>query len=554
MLDLKNKIHQILPKLKQLQSVDNTLVNTLYTLSIKSLLTAIVFTILITIFLYSELTYSIVLWCSVLVLLLSFRLYHAYLFKTTPQRHSIETWYKRFMIFAFITGVMVSMLGAVFIHYLNDYYQLFVLASLLGLTAGATTSLSSDLRISIVYISILMLPLIISMTMIHSSLSFILPVLMILFYLSQILMIFNSYTQSKEIKELKGQQSLLNNLFSEVPLGMFSYDKDLNILYANRYLHKMFNYKDKDLIGLNLNSLRDTRIKDISHNVLTQGPQSYTGPYVAINGDQFWLETIWIPFKDVNDTILGGVGIIEDKTKEHMNQKELKSLHLSLQDQVEKNQFLLAENKQFIADMVHQIRTPLSVIMTNTSLIEMSSEPKVSPYVTQINSAISMLSNAYEDLSYIISNDTMEYKPIEIDLTHFLNDRIDFFKVIAQANDKTINTHIVKDIWITMNDTELERLIDNNLSNAIKHSYDKSTIEVILEKGHSETILKFISKGETISDVSMIFDKGYTETHNAKRSLGLGLSMVKTICEKNCTHYYAHSEDGINTFTYIFKS
>lgn len=550
----KDKLRHILSKLKQLLPIDNTLVSTLYTLSIKSLLTAIVFTILITIFLYSELTYRIVLWCSVLVLFLSFRLYQAYLFKTTPQIYSVETWYKKFMIFAFVTGVMVSTLGAVFIHYLNDYYQLFVLASLLGLTAGATTSLSSDFRIAIVYISIIMLPLIISMSMIHTSLAFILPVLLTLFYLSQILMIYNSYTQEKEIKELKGQQSLLNNLFSEVPLGMFSYDKDLNVLYANKYLHKMFNYKDKDLVGMNLNTLRDTKIIDISHHVLTEGPQSYRGPYVAINGDQFWLETIWLPFKDVNDATLGGVGIIEDKTKDHMNQEELKSLHLTLQDQVEKNQFLLDENKQFIADMVHQIRTPLSVIMTNSSLIEMSSEPKVSPYVTQINSAISMLSNSYEDLSYIISNDTMEYKPIDVDLTHFLKERIAFFEVIAQANEKTIHATIANGIQITMNDTELERLIDNNLSNAIKHSSDKSEIKIILEKTNSDTTLKFISNGKNINNISMIFDRNYTETHSAKRSLGLGLSMVKTIGEKNSIDYSATSEEGITTFIYIFKS
>ncbi len=550
----KDKLRHILSTLTRLQPVDNALVSTLYTLSIKSLLTAIIFTLLITIFLYSELTYSIVLWCSILVLFLSFRLYHAYLFKTTPQIYSVEIWYKKFMIFALITGVMVSMLGAVYIHYLNDYYQLFVLASLLGLTAGATTSLSSDVRIAIVYISIIMLPLIISMAMLHTSLAFILPTLLTLFYLSQILMIFNSYTQGKEINELKGQQNLLNNLFSEVPLGMFSYDKDLNILYANRYLHKMFNYKDRDLVGLNLSVLRDKKFIDISHNVLTEGPQSYTGPYVAIKGDQFWLETIWLPFKDSNDVVLGGVGIIENKTKEHMNQKELESLHLTLQEQVEKNQFLLAENKQFIADMVHQIRTPLSVIMTNTSLIEMSSEPKVSPYVTQINSAISMLSNAYEDLSYIISNDTMEYKPIDIDLTHFLQERIHFFDVIAQANEKTIEATIANDILIMMNDTELERLIDNNISNAIKHSSDKSDIKIILEKTNADTILKFISTGKNINNVLMIFDRNYTETHSAKRSLGLGLSMVKTICEKNSIDYSATSEEGINTFTYIFKS
>jgi signal transduction histidine kinase len=164
-----------------------------------------------------------------------------------------------------------------------------------------------------------------------------------------------------------------------------------------------------------------------------------------------------------------------------------------------------------------------------------------------------MLSNSYEDLSYIISNDTIEYKPIELDFTDFINERIDFFEVIAQANEKTIHANIANDVRVTMNDTELERLIDNNLSNAIKHGSDKSEIEIVLEKNGSEIVLKFISRGENIRDVTKLFDKNYTESYGAKRSLGLGLNMVKTICEKNNIDYSAHSEKGINTFTYIFK-
>ena len=104
-----------------------------------------------------------------------------------------------------------------------------------------------------------------------------------------------------------------------------------------------------------------------------------------------------------------------------------------------------------------------------------------------------------------------------------------------------------------MNDTELERLIDNNLSNAIKHSYDKSEIEIVLEKNHSEIILQFISKGKGIRDIAKIFDKNYTESYHAKRNLGLGLNMVKSICEKSHINYSVHSKDETNIFTYIFN-
>ena len=545
---------QIFSKLKQLQPIDKSVVSTLYTLSEKSLLTAIIFTILITSFLYSELAESILIWCIVLVSFLMFRLYNAYLYRKTPQMHTLETWHKKFMITAFITGVIVSSLNFAYIHHLDPYHQLFVLASLLGLAAGATTSLSSDFRIAIVYISLIMIPLIVSLLIINTSTSIMLTVLMVLFFLSQIAMILNNYIEQKKVTELKVQKNLLNNLFSEAPLGMFSYDKNLNILYANRQLCDMFEYKDKIRTGMNINALFDPEIEEVFETILTEGTQTYSGPYTTLNDSYRWIDITGFAFKNTNDEILGGIGIIEDKTEKYRAKKELESLHVKLKNQIEHNQLLLDENKQFIADMVHQIRTPLSVIMTNSSLIEMKSDKQVSSYITQINSAINMLSNSYEDLSYIISNDIIEYKPVEIDLSNFLNDRIEFFNVIAEANKKVISTNILNDLKVSINDTELERLVDNNLSNAIKHSNDQSEIKVVLErKSNPGIILKFISKGNNIHHVNKLFDRDYTENNEAKRSLGLGLNMVKIICEKNNIEYSAHSKDNINTFTYIFK-
>jgi signal transduction histidine kinase len=546
---------QLLSKLKQMQPIDQSVVSTLYTLSEKSLLTAIIFTILITSFLYSELEESILIWCCILVSFLLYRIYNAYRYRKTPEIHSLERWHKKFMISAFITGVIVSSLNFAYIHLLDPYHQLFVLASLLGLTAGATTSLSSDFRIAIVYISLIMIPLIVSLLILSTSTSLMLAVLMVLFFLSQIAMIFNNYIEQKKVTQLKEQKNLLDNLFSQAPLGMFSYDNSLKTLYANQQLRDMFEYKNLPKTGEELHSLFNSTILDVFQNVLTQGTQSYSGPYITAKGQDHWIKITAFSFKNTTDDTIGGIGIIEDKTKEYTNKKELEALHLKLQKQIEHNQLLLDENKQFIADMVHQIRTPLSVIMTNSSLIEMNTDKKVSSYITQINSAINMLSNSYEDLAYTISNDTIEYKPVDIDLSDFLNERIDFFEVIAQANEKVISVDVAQGLKTSMNDTELERLIDNNISNAIKHSHDGSEIKIILEKkSNPGIILQFISKGKNIQDISKLFHKNYTESHGAKRSLGLGLNMVKIICEKNDRKYSVESKDNINTFSYIFPN
>jgi len=115
---------------------------------------------------------------------------------------------------------------------------------------------------------------------------------------------------------------LLHNLFSEAPLGMFSYDENLNILDANKHLHSMFGHKNNTIAGMNLNSLPNTHFLGVFNNALTQGPKSYTGPCATINGNYFWLEATGFPFKSTNNTIIGGIGMIEDKTKEHTDTKK----------------------------------------------------------------------------------------------------------------------------------------------------------------------------------------------------------------------------------------
>lgn len=228
---------------------------------------------------------------------------------------------------------------------------------------------------------------------------------------------------------------------------------------------------------------------------------------------------------------------------------EYNKLYDSFYNEINKNKLLLNENKQFIADMVHQIRTPLSVIMMNSSLIEINSNNKVNSFLEQINSSINMLSNSYEDLAYIISHDTVEYKPKLINLTNFLVNRIKFFDQIASANFKNITYQISSDIYIYMNDIELERLIDNNISNAIKHSRKNSEISIYLNTNDENITLSFESYGKAISNIKKIFEKNYSE-NNAKRSLGLGLYMVKIICGKNNISYTVASRTDKNSFLY----
>ncbi len=232
---------------------------------------------------------------------------------------------------------------------------------------------------------------------------------------------------------------------------------------------------------------------------------------------------------------------------------EYNKLVISIKKEIELNKTLLVENRMFIADTVHQIRTPLSVIMMNSDLIKMAQiDNESEEFINQIYASINMLTNSYEDLAYITSHDTIEYNKMHLSLSDILRKRVNFFSTIANVNHKMILVMIEESIFYDINQIELERLIDNNISNAIKYAKTQEPITVELKKHDDEVRLSFYSYGEAIKDITMIFEKSYRENEE-KRGLGLGLHMVKGICEKYDVTYEVKYRNNQNIFTYIFK-
>jgi len=229
------------------------------------------------------------------------------------------------------------------------------------------------------------------------------------------------------------------------------------------------------------------------------------------------------------------------------------SLHYKLNKEIEKNKNLLELNRRFIVDTIHQIRTPLNVIMLNTDLLKLEIKDKnVHEIMEEIDAAVAMLNNSYEDLAYLSSNNTaITYKPAHIDISQVLKERVNFFSTIAKVNDKKLLVDIDEGIVIYINRIEFERIVDNNISNAIKYSTEEE-IEITLKKEGERAVLKFASYGEEIKDPEKIFEKNYREqTH--KRGLGLGLNIVKNICDKYGIKYRVYYENDMNVFEYIFK-
>ena len=131
--------------------------------------------------------------------------------------------------------------------------------------------------------------------------------------------------------------------------------------------------------------------------------------------------------------------------------------------------------------------------------------------------------------------------------------RITFFSTISRVSHKEIQATIEEDIFTHINHIELERIIDNNISNGMKYAIKNKPITISLLQSNDVAILAIKTYGSQIKDKNKIFEKNFREDE-AKRGLGLGLNMVKNICEKYHISYNVAYEDGQNIFTYVFQS
>jgi signal transduction histidine kinase len=153
-------------------------------------------------------------------------------------------------------------------------------------------------------------------------------------------------------------------------------------------------------------------------------------------------------------------------------------------------------------------------------------------------------------MEFIIKKEKDEYKIEILDLEEILENRIEYFKIIAIMNNRKLILNINSECQVKISQVELIRLIDNNISNAIKYSTPNSEIEISLE----ENCLEFKSFGTPIKNPKKIFSKYYRE-NSVVGGYGLGLNIVKSIAKKyNIEYFVKFDEKNRNIFTYVFKS
>lgn len=280
----------------------------------------------------------------------------------------------------------------------------------------------------------------------------------------------------------------------------------------------------------------------------------------AINPDTIF-------FKDFKEMV-GYANEMVSKINEQ--KKSLQELNLNLEERVKKktaalllinenlqkeknfSQELLRAQKEFLRYTVHETNTPLSIILTSIELYLMK-HPK-ERQLSKIEAAAKNIFSIYDDLSYLVKKDQIEYKKTVINFKNFLSSRIDFFREVAELSRIHFNyIPSQEEIHVHFNETKLQRVVDNTLTNAIKYTQPDETVYVQLVKVGAYAEFRVGSRSKIIEDKQKVFEAFYRE-EQSRDGFGLGLRLVKSICEEENVEIGIDSNDSLTTFSYKFKA
>lgn len=236
---------------------------------------------------------------------------------------------------------------------------------------------------------------------------------------------------------------------------------------------------------------------------------------------------------------------VKDKTK------KLQIANEDLEFQKQQKDIILANQKQFLRYTVHETNTPLSIILASIELYVLK-HPK-DRQLQKIEAAVKNIFNIYDDLSYLVKKDQVQYPKVMINFVDFLSYRIDFFEDVALLSKVSFRyDKPQKNLTIYFNNTKLQRIVDNTITNAIKYTLANEVIDIKLVQSGSFVVFIVASKSKTIKDVQRVFDGFYREQNNSD-GFGLGLQMVRNICDEEGVEIKVSSDENKTEFSYYFK-
>ncbi|MDD5889737.1 MAG: HAMP domain-containing sensor histidine kinase [Ruminococcus sp.] len=214
----------------------------------------------------------------------------------------------------------------------------------------------------------------------------------------------------------------------------------------------------------------------------------------------------------------------------------------------------IKNQKIFVANISHDLKTPITIIRANADLIENEVKNKKSiKYIKQETEKLNHLVNEMLTLTRIDNTISKEnFKNFNFGDSLF--DVVLPFESIAYEKGIKFNINIDESTNYFGNETNIQKLAEILIDNAMSYTAKGGIVDVDAYESSKAVTLSVTNTGEPISDEKKeeIFDRFYRESKSRESTgnhYGLGLSIASTIVKKHNGKISVESKNGKNTFT-----
>ncbi len=323
-----------------------------------------------------------------------------------------------------------------------------------------------------------------------------------------------------------------NSIFLHMTDGIIAFDRDGDIVLINPAAKKLLNVLPEhnnfnDVFG-ELNS--DINLEKIIYL------ENWTNTEERFQIGEKFVNAYFAPFKKENDRTVGVIAVIQDITE-----------HVKLDNM----------RKEFIADVSHELKTPITSIMgyADTLLEEEYDKETQSKFLSVIASEARRMAKLVTDLLTLSKNDSNKsvVQSEAFNLGELVKKCQDKLAIEIKKKNHEVKCFVTADVPPVYADKDdIERVILNILTNSIKYTKNGGEIKIYVGFVYNDAYIKVFDNGIGIpeEDLNRIFERFYRVDKARSREMGgtgLGLSIAKDLLDRNGGSIDIKSEIGKGT-------
>jgi len=319
-------------------------------------------------------------------------------------------------------------------------------------------------------------------------------------------------------KKKSEELDINNRIFLHMTDGIIAFDIEGKIILINPAAKKLLSISPEDatfekVFGkFNL----DINMEKIIYL------ENWTSSEQRIEVEDRYVNALFAPFRSDNDRPAGVISVLQDITE-----------HVKLDNM----------RKEFVADVSHELKTPITSIMGYAdTLLEGEYDKEVEKkFLGVIASEARRMAKLVTDLLTLsrYDNNKNQLQKEQFDLGELVKKCHDKLGIEMKKKNHEVNCFVTADVPPVYADKgDVERVVLNILSNSIKYTPENGRINIYVGFVYNDAYIKILDNGIGIpeEDLSRIFERFYRVDKARTREMGgtgLGLSIAKDLLDKN---------------------